>query len=472
MKPTTLDAYKLLQEGCIALAKVEANGIKIDEKYLLRTIKNTSERIRVLSEEIKTDKVVKVWKKRFGVETNLDSGAQLGKVLFDELKYECVDRTETGKPKTDQEALEKLDIPFVKKLLEIKKLKKAKGTYLAGVAREVSNGFVHPCFNLHLARTYRSSSDSPNFQNIPIRIPEMGKLIRQCFIPRASNRHIVEIDYGGIEVCAASWYHKDPVMLDYLADDTKDMHKDMAQQCFALPLKEVHNPVDDKDAERINTIRYCGKNMFVFPQFYGDWYKKCAPALWAAIDSLHLQTRDGRSIKEWLKHKGITHLGPTDIKSTPPPGSYIDYIRQVEDDFWNVRFKIYKKWKESWYDAYRRTGGFTTLTGFRLEGLLQKNEVINYPVQGVAFHCLLWSLIRLQKLLVKYKMKSLLIGQIHDSIVADVVDKELQNYLELAHKVMTQDIRKHWKWIITDLEVEAEVTPAGKSWHEKKKVVI
>ena len=425
--------------------------------------------IRVKSELLKEDKVYKTWRKRFGNNLNLNSGDQLGMILFDVMGYDSPGRTAGGKHKTDEGTLESVDIGFVKKLLEIKKLKKAKNTYLKGIQREVCDGYIHPVFNLHITDTYRSSSDSPNFQNMPIRLPWMAELIRQCFIPRAPNRHIVESDYGGIEVHGASWYHKDPVMMDYLNDKSKDMHRDMAQQCFALPKKEM-TAKDKKDAKRIKEIRFCGKNMFVFPEFYGDWWFSCAPLLWNSIDQLNLCTRNGLSIKEHLKSKGITTLGSLNDYKNQPDNSFMRHIQGVEYDFWNKRFKVYKQWKEDWYGDYLKKGYFDTLTGFRIEGPLARNKVINYPVQGVAFHCLLWSLIRLQKLLKKYKMKSLIIGQIHDSIVADVVDKELKTYKEMIQQVMVEDIKKHWKWIITPIEIEIEMAPAQKSWFHKEKV--
>jgi len=457
---TTIDAYKLMHEGVLALAQVEANGMRIDLDYLNNALKENSKKIAILSEEIKSDKVVRIWKKRFGVKTNLDSGDQLGKVLFDNLGYECKEKTDKGKPKTDIESLETLDIPFVKKYLHLKKLKKAQATYLKGIQREVCNGFLHPVFNLHIAQTFRSSSDSPNFQNLPIRNPEMAELIRKCFIPRKGGR-IVETDYGGIEVHAAAWYHKDPVMLNYICDPSKDMHRDMAAQCYKLSTKQV-----------TKLIRYCGKNKFVFPQFYGDWYLSCAPALWSSIDQLGLETAKGTPLKEHLAKKGIHDLGSLNPKVSPVKGTFIHHIMEVQEDFWGRRFKVYTEWKNKWWESYRRTGKFQTLTGFEITGWMKRNEVINYPVQGVAFHCLLWSLINLQKQLKKYKMKTKIVGQIHDSIVSDVPDKEFKDYLEISNDVMTKQIVKHWPWIITPLEVEAEASPVDGSWFEKKAIKV
>ena len=99
---------------------------------------------------------------------------------------------------------------------------------------------------------------------------------------------------------------------------------------------------------------------------------------------------------------------------------------------------------------------------------MDKKQCVNYPIQGSAFHCLLWSLIQLQKEIKKRKMKTLIIGQIHDSILADVPTKELRTYCELAKEIMTERLLKHWKWIIVPMEVDCEVAPAGKSWFEKK----
>jgi len=479
MKPTIRSAYKLLHDGCVALSQIEANGIRVDEKYLKKTTAQTISRIKELTDNIKTDKIYKTWKKIYGQRTNIGSREQLGNILFNELKYKSHSLTATGRHTTDKKALDTLDVPFVRDFLEIEKLKKANGTYLKGIAREVIDGYIHPFFHLHLARSYRSSASEPNFQNIPIRNPEVSELIRQAFIAR-DNCQLVEVDYGGIEVHGAAWYHKDPVMLDYLANTNedkygnpeKDMHRDMARQCFMLDKKELYWKKDKVDAKRIKNIRYSGKNMFVFPEFYGDYYIDCSRSLWEAIGTLKLHTRDGKSLYKHLKTKGITELGVCDPKQQPRKGTFEKHLREVEYDFWNNRFKVYNQWRKNWYYKYKERGSFDTLTGFHFEGYLERNEVINYPVQGVAFHCLLWSLIRIQKLLKKYNMRSLIVGQIHDSIVADVCRKELKNYLEMCNKVMTIDIKKHWPFIITPIAIEAEVAPVGGNWFLKEKVKI
>ena len=402
----------------------------------------------------------KQWKRHFKTKTNYDSTDQLGYVLFKILNYESTAKTEKGKYKTDEETLSKINDPIVKKYFKVKKLKKALATYLKGISKEVWNGYLHPNFNLNLVRTYRSSSSNPNFQNIPVRDPEMGRLIRSAFIPR-EGRQLVELDYSGLEVCIAACYHKDPTMISYLKDPTKDMHRDMAAQCFKLRPDQV-----------TKMTRYCGKNMFVFPQFYGDWYLSCAHGLWEAITKMDLVTADGIPIMEHLKNKGIHSLGELNFKEKPKKGTFEAHIKNVEKDFWKRRFRVYDKWKKQWYQTYRKQGYFTSLTGFTYQGFYIRNEVINYAVQGSAFHCLLWSLTRLQKELRKRKMKTLLIGQIHDSILADVPVNEMQRFLKLAKWVMVHQLKKEWKWITTPLDIEAEVCPLGTSWADKKEMKI
>lgn len=461
MKPVTDKAYQLFHEGSIALSQIEANGLRIDVDYLNKAISKTKDKIKKITMRMREDKIFKKkWRKHFGQKTNMGSREQLGKVLFTIMKYPCPSHTDTGRPKVDKEALSSVDLDFVRDFIKLEKLKKVKSTYLDGILRETVDGILHPFFNLNIARTYRGSSDHPNFQNNPIKDPAMKKLVRTAFIARP-NHQIVEVDYGGVEICNAACYHKDPRMIAYIKDDTKDLHRDMGAQCYMLPRKQV-----------TWGIRDCGKNRFIFPQFYGDYYIHCAENLWKGIREMNLKTTDGLSVRKHLKRKGIIRLGDCNPEESPVEGTFEYHIREVEDDFWNNRFSVYRDWKKKWYEEYLKKGYFITLTGFKIEGVYNRKEVINYPIQGSAFHWLLWSIIRINKLLKKYRMRSLLTGQIHDSLIADVYKKELQNYLSIVHQVMTIDVRKHWRWIIVPLTVEAEASPVGGSWYDKKEIKI
>lgn len=461
----TLDAYDLLHTGSIALAQVEANGMRIDEKFLQQTIKDTERKIKDCEAKLIADEIWRTWRKVFSGRAMLGSREQLGHVLFQMMGYECKEYTRTGRPKVDESALEAVNHPFVKEYLRWGKLNKVRGTYLEGIRREVVDGYLHPSFNLNLVRTYRSSSDTPNFQNLPIRNPEFAEIVRRCFIARKGHR-IVEIDYGGLEVRIAACYHRDPVMIRYLTDPSSDMHRDAAMDCYLLEGKQVSKQT-----------RYAAKNQFVFPEFYGSYYKLCAVDLWDSIDRLKLRVRmpgdekeeTGPTLKQHLRSKGIKKLGTCDPEIHSVPGTFEHHIREAEERLWK-RFSGYAQWKLDWWNQYQEEGGFSLKTGFRINAVHKKNDVLNYAVQGASFHCLLWSLIRLQKWLTKTQMQTVIVGQIHDSLILDVHCDEFEEVLTRVKDVMSIQLPKAWDWIIVPLEVEIEACPVGGSWFEKEKV--
>lgn len=462
-KDTLADAYTLLHRGILALADIEHSGIRIDMEYLNGTMTSMHAQLEKSAKEIRNFPEYALWRKRFGIKTKIGSGEQLAVVLYDLLGHECKTFTDTGSRKVDEIALQAIGTPFTKKLLERAKMSKMYGTYLKGILRETDEkGFCHPVFNLHTTLTYRSSADTPNFQNMPIRNPVMGKVIRRCFIPRPGHV-ITEHDYSGVEVRVAACYHKDPTMLSYILDESKDMHRDMGAQIYKLAAEWLKS-----SGKMGKDIRAVAKNKFVFPQFYGSWYIACARDMWEEIKTRNLKGPDGGSLYAYLKSKGITELGDCDPAKDPRPGTFEKHMKEVENDFWNNRFKVYGKWKRRWFDGYVEDGGFKTLTGFQINGIMAKNDVINYPVQGAAFHCLLWSVTRINAILNKRRMRSRIVGQIHDSCVGDIHIPELTEYMDIVQKVMTVDIRKRFPWLIVPLAIEADVTPPNGSWADKQ----
>jgi DNA polymerase I-like protein with 3'-5' exonuclease and polymerase domains len=300
------------------------------------------------------------------------------------------------------------------------------------------------------------NSDSPNFQNMPVRDRELAKLVRSCFVPRSSRNYFIEVDYSGAEVKCATAYHRDSRMLEYLTCKTADMHRDMAAQCFKLPLERVNKQ-----------IRNCAKGGFVFAAFYGSYWMGLASGLWNQLLLYDVKTDDGELVVDHLKSVGIHGLGKI-INGQPEKGSFYEHIQEVEADFWGNRFSEYGLWKKTTWNEYIKNGYVDFLSGFRCSGVFSRNEVLNLPIQGLSFHCLLWSLIQIQKKLKKYNMKSTLIGQIHDSIVADGTENELQNLLEIIQHEMVTKLHKHWTFLVAPMEVEAEIAPIGASWFEKK----
>jgi DNA polymerase I len=457
MKKPYVKGYKLLHEGALCFAEMEEHGIRVDVPYCEKTLKRLQCLKKREMKKLQESEIGAVWQKTYGEATNWGSNQQLAHVLFEQMGYKTEHFTAKGSYSTSEEALSEVSDPAVSSFARMKRYEKAGSTYIRNFLNLQTDGFLHPFFNLHLVQTYRSSCDSPNFQNIPARDPEISKMIRRAIIPRPGRR-LVDLDISGAEVRAAACYHRDPRMIEYICDSTKDMHRDMAAQIYCLQPSEV-----------TKKIRYMAKNKFVFPEFYGSYYLHCAKHLWEGVD---LELDDGRSVRDVLKANGISCLGACRKEEKPVHGTFEHHLKQVEDDFWEDRFQQYAQWKEEWYAKYLQRGFILLRTGFVCRAHMQKNQAINYAIQGTAFHWLLRALIELNRQIKLRHMKTLLIGQIHDSIVADVPEQELNDFLELAHYVMCVWLRKIWKWIVVPLEIEAEASEVDGNWFEKKGVLI
>jgi len=349
--------------------------------------------------------------------------------------------------------LKKIGMPELDTILQIRKLLKIKDTYLEAFIKEQYNGYLHPSYNLNNVRTYRSSSEGPNFQNIPKRDKEAMKVCRRAILPRPGHQ-LVEVDFASLEVHIGACYHQDPVMVRYLQDKDSDMHADMAKQIFILD--EL-----DKSIPAYKTLRQAAKNGFVFPQFYGDYYKNNAVSLceWVGLpvegtwkEGMGLQLPNGDHISDHLIQKGIRSFN-----------LFMDHIQRVEDDFWGRRFRKYSEWRECWVQEYRRKGYLQMYTGFVCSGVMRRNEIINYPIQGTAFHCLLKTFIELDKIMLKEGWRTRLVGQIHDSVLLDVYPEELEHVKQTVQEVV-RGLPKEWDWIVVPLEVEIDEYEVNGSW--------
>lgn len=453
------EAYQLFHEGCLALTKAERQGLRIDVEYAKRKSKKLQMQIDRLEEKIKNSTFYRHWQHTARGKVNLNSGTMLGNYLYNIKKIMPAKLTETGKGSTDEEALSMLHIPELDWILERSKLQKIKDTYLSAFVREQVDGVLHPFFNLHIARTYRSSSSNPNFQNIPKRDEVAMKTVRQAIYPRHGYQ-LLEMDYSGIEVSIAACYHKDPTMIKYITDPTTDMHGDMAAQICMI--KDF-----DKHVKEHKVLRSATKNSFVFPQFYGDYYKNCAVNL--CSNWLHLPTN-----QRWKKTDGILlpegqtigeHFICNGIKTYE---DFEKHMQEIESHFWGTRFPVYAQWKEDHYAEYLKKGYITLKTGFVCKGVMRKNEVINFPVQGAAFHCLLWLFKELDKAFLKNGLRTRLVGQIHDAVVLDVHPEELLVVYDLIQDIGIRELSEHFSWINVPLQIEAELCPVDGSWAEKE----
>lgn len=468
MYRTTAAARRLLLEGQLALAECEHNGVRVDAARLDATIASARADVAEMEKELKADPVYGEWHRAYGDRTNFGSRDQLADVVFGRLGYAAAEYTTGGKTgkvraKANKANLEIIDLPFVQTYLRMESNKKAIATNLLGIKRELVRGpdgwYIHPSFNLNTVTTFRSSSNMPNWQNFPKRNPDVAAMIRPIFIPRRGHR-FAEPDESMVEVRVPAALTGDAELNRYVTDPKSDMHYDTACEALMLARDDIPKPV-----------RQSVKSMVVFATFYGSAFFQCAYRLWQDIDRFGLKTKAGVPLKDHLRSKGITSLGNCDPEVIrthgTQPGTFVHHMKGVEEKLWR-RFAGYKDWKNRMVDKYKREGGLIMVTGFAVNGQLSRNEITNYPIQGPAFHIVLQSLIWIVQWLQKYRMKTLPLGEIHDSIQLDIAPGEEDDVLTYVRYAMTERIRKHWPWITVPLVIEADVSPIDGSWHDCK----
>ena len=156
INPKTYQAYDLIHAGTLAFARAESQGIRVDVEYAEKKKARLTKKIERLENRLYETKFYRQWQHHSKSKPNINSGTQLAYFLYNVKKLEPAKQTASGKGSTDDEALRQLNIPELNDILEIKKLQKVRDTYLDAFLREQVNGYIHPSFNLHLVRTYRS----------------------------------------------------------------------------------------------------------------------------------------------------------------------------------------------------------------------------------------------------------------------------------------------------------------------------
>jgi len=456
LNPKTKEAFALLMKGILALARVEQQGLRIDVDYIERKKIHLTRKIERLENQFRETELFRHWQHIVGGNININSNPQLSNYLYKIKKVRVQKETYSGAGSTDEEALKAMNIPELETLLQMRKLKKLRDTYLDALGREQINGYVHPFFNLHLAASFRSSSDHPNLQNIPKRDEESMQLIRQAIYPRPGHQFL-EIDFKGIEVAINACYNKDSNLIKYVSDPNSDMHGDMAKQIFML---------DEFDKSAHNVLRQAAKNGFVFPEFYGDYYINCAENMacgWGKLPKSRWFEGQGIEVDDKFLSDHLISKGIISLKK------FEEHLRKIEKDFWENRFPEYAQWKERWWSLYKKYGYIDTYIGFRYSGVMDRKQVISYPGQGTAFHCLLWSLIQIDDIIQKEKLDTKIVNQIHDSILFDTNPDELSYIIKIVKDITSNKLPEFWKWIIVPMSVDLEIAPVDRPWNEKSK---
>jgi len=439
-KDSVKDIRELYHDGSLALADMELEGVHANKEYYTDARVLLQKHSLAIRKQLESSDEAVTFKELTGRDLSITSTKDLPILFYDILEEEAVKKTTKGKPSVDVESLSSFVSPFAQKLMTMRKLDKLEGTFLKNFEQEAYDGMIHPFFHLHLARSSRGSSSDPNFQNVPKRDKEAMELVRGGIFPKRGFE-IIGADYKQMEIVCQACVSGDDVMAQYVVD--QDMHLDTAMDIFMLPEKLVSKP-----------LRQLAKNGFNFPEIYGDYAKAISKALWKEIAKPHskLADKDGTLITAHLRSKGVKCY--TDFER---------HIKTVELNFWS-KFYATKEWRDKKVEEYKSKLVVTTLTGFRRAGFLRRNEICNTPVQSVAFHCLLWSIIQINRIRKEEGWKSSIIGQIHDQILLQVHPSEKKHVVQVVEDYMTVKIKDHFKWLVTPLKVDFEYSGVNGAW--------
>ncbi|MCC6981448.1 MAG: DNA polymerase I [Candidatus Melainabacteria bacterium] len=397
--------------SCV-LAEMEQNGIALDIPYLKKFSVELSADIARLESEIF---------ELAGSSFNINSTQQLQKILFEDLGLKPQGKTtkKTGLS-TDAAALEALknEHVIIPKLLEYRHLSKLRSTYVDSLVKLVNtrDNRLHGTFNQTVAATGRLSSTNPNLQNIPIRT-EIGSRIRRAFIPEKADWVIMSADYSQIELRMLAHMAEDPTLIDAFSKN-QDIHQRTAKEIFDVPLEEV-----------TKEMRAIGKTMnFALVYQQGDYR--------TGID-LGVSTSEAKKFREKYF------------------STYPNVMKLVSETLETAREKNYVE------TIYGRRRYFRYLND-RNSMIRQADEraAFNAPLQGSAADLMKLAMIRLCKELKDNNMKTKIVLQVHDELVLEVPNDEI----ELAKKVITQSM-EYGQPLKVPLVVDIGVGP---NWMEAK----
>jgi len=393
------------------LTQMEYEGIKVDEQFLKAYSVELEKDAKTAEESVYA---------QAGVRFNLASPKQLGEVLFDKLKLDpSAKKTKTGQYQTGEDVLQKLAVKghtIVEDILTFRELTKLKSTYVDALPEMINpkTGRVHTSYAQAVAVTGRLSSNNPNLQNIPIRT-DKGKEIRKAFIPRSEGRILVSADYSQIELRIVAAISGDPNMCEAFRQG-KDIHTATAAKVYNVPDEEV-----------TKEMRYKAKSVN-FGIIYGQ-------GAFGLADNLGISRTEAKEIIDNYKRE-------------------FTGIQQYMDD--TIKFAKEQGYVETLMGRKRWLRDINS-SNFTVRGFAERNA-INSPIQGTAADMIKLAMIKIHAAMQQEKFESKMILQVHDELVFDVVESELE-----ILKPLILDNMRNALLLPNDVPVEAELG-SGANW--------
>lgn len=393
------------------LARMETAGVCLNSNYLKELEGELIHEIRRVEREI------------FDIaetEINLNSPKQVGALLFEKLHLPVIKKTKTGYS-TDADVLEELDglniSPIPGLLLTHREYGKILSTYVKALPELVNSVSkrVHTNYNLTVAQTGRLSSTNPNLQNIPVRSP-MGEKVRKAFIAKPG-RILLSADYSQVELRLLAHFSEDPTMLKSFQDNL-DIHSQTASEVLDIPLTQVSSN-DRSMAKTVNFGLMYGQSSF--------------------------------GLASTLK------ISRTAAKQ------YIDK--------YFTRFNSIKTFLDTLKEKAEQTGYAETYHGRKrfLPEIFSQNRTIkaqaermaiNSPIQGTAADIIKLAMIKIDAELRERNLKSRMLLQVHDELIFEVEEEEIDAMKELVRRGMET---------IVQLKVPLKVDMGlGVNWYDLK----
>lgn len=392
------------------LAAMEEQGIMVDVSALEQMGVDLQARLQQLMAEIY---------QLAGTEFNINSPKQLGEILFDKLGLPVIKKTKTGYS-TDAEVLEKLEPQheIVRKILHFRQLGKLLSTYVEGLLKVVhrDTSKIHTSYNQTIAATGRLSSIEPNLQNIPIRLEE-GRRIRQVFVPSEAGWLMLAADYSQIELRVLAHISQDEKLIEAFREDM-DIHTKTAMDVFGVKAEEVDANMR-RQAKAVN-----------FGIVYG-------------ISDYGLSQNLNITRKE--------------------AGAFIEQYFSVFQGVKGYMERIVKEAKKQGYvttlQNRRRYLPDINNSNFNLRSFAERTAM-NTPIQGTAADIIKLAMVRMAESLRERGLQSRMLLQVHDELVFEVPEEELEAMKRLVPEVMEGALA-------LDVPLKADVS-YGPTWYEAK----
>ena len=359
------------------LLDMEFEGVGIDVPFLNDYSKELEKDIQTAEQKVY---------EQAGLRFNLGSPKQLGEVLFDHMNLDSAKNTKTGQYATSEDVLQKLrnKHAIIDDILVYRELTKLKSTYVDALPQMINprTGRVHTNFNQTIAVTGRLSSVNPNLQNIPIKT-DRGKEVRKAFIPRSRGWKLVSADYSQIELRIIAALANDPEMI-HAFQQGKDIHTATAAKVYGVAETEV-TPQMRRSAKAVN-----------FGIIYGQ-------SAFGLAENLGISRTEAKGIIESY------------FKEYAAIKSYMDaQINFARENGFVQTYKGRKRWLRD-----------ITSSNPTVRGYAERNA-INMPIQGTAADMIKLAMIEVHRELKKANLQTKMILQVHDELIFDVPEAELE----------------------------------------------